>query len=958
MERFYLSLSKYFISLTTIAIFIVALSFLMEDLLPQDFLPEIEIPKISILINCPNCSNQKIEEEIVTPLRAQLILLDGLKDFSAESIAGKGIIELEFFIGQSVEKKVYAINEIIDRTQENFPIAAQRPIVYPFNLNDIPVVLLSVQRKNGQEYPELEEIKRALESLNTVSFTENIGQTLKQTIVQPNYERLDQLGISSNHLFQTIQKSVSGNPLEFRFQEGWQTVDVTVMDTLSKLKDIPIDWKNQSIPLHLLAKIKEEIYFDGGQFLLNGQPAVLFSIYKQPHQSYQNFHTEIHQRIADLKFNLPEYNFQIIRNHANIVQQSITALQSSFLSGILLIIGLIFLFYKKVNITLLAGSSLLLTVSCIVVIFFFLNISINLISITALMITVGIVIDNTIIVVDGLKGIQRKNNFRAIGQSVRQILPALLTGNLTTLIIFVPLIFLPNLSGQLLKYFGLILGIGLATGLIISLVFIPVFFNWYFKPIPESKLARNWTNRYLYWHNKWMKNNIFSILTSLVIIGCGIFCWNKLPKDLIPALEFGELSFFIPFSTFSKRSLSLSNLKMLENWIAKSKCRTWFVKYTDGGTFDQWIQNQKAGWILSLSNCISTSDNQIILDFQPSIESEKIYDHPIHSLFNYNDQFFQLRIKPEEISKISSDFHIPPTPHTLDTQFLELPFQLLKTRTKSKKVEEIIASFDNRIIFPGNLFWEKEKHLVFEKRNQDYSKILVENENHHFIPFPYLIRKVVTNRPNRIYSNAYGVVAHLNFPNQAYPSLIRLLKKEGLSNYQIRGLPNLKNEQQLDFLKIGGATIFALLFMLFLHFQSWKLSFLILMEIPMSVMGSLILLHLFDAGVNIMSLAGIIISLGIVVNDSILKMDLIQQLLETENYGLETAVLQASKKRFLPIILTSLSTVLAVIPIFWSPSFGNQLQVPFALSLIGGMSVSTFTSLFLLPKWILWLKFY
>ncbi|MEY2948951.1 MAG: hypothetical protein RLZZ248_152, partial [Bacteroidota bacterium] len=115
--------------MATIAVFIVAISYFLKDLLPQDFLPEIEIPKISILINCPNCTNQLIEKEIVAPLRAQLLLLDGLKNISAESISGKGIIQLEFFFGQSVEKKVYAINEIIDRAQENFPYAAQRPIV-------------------------------------------------------------------------------------------------------------------------------------------------------------------------------------------------------------------------------------------------------------------------------------------------------------------------------------------------------------------------------------------------------------------------------------------------------------------------------------------------------------------------------------------------------------------------------------------------------------------------------------------------------------------------------------------------------------------------------------------------------------------------------------------------------------------------------------------------------------
>lgn len=951
MERFYLNLSKYLISLATIAIFIVALSFLLKDLLPQDFLPEMEIPQISILINCPNCSNQKIEEEIVAPLRTQLILLDGLKDISAESIFGKGIIELEFFFGQSVEKKVYAINEIIDRTQENFPIAAQRPVVYPYNLNDIPVVLLSVQNKHNQEYPHIEEIKRALESLNTVSFTENIGQILKQTIIQPKYERLDQLGISSNHLFQTIQKSVSDYPLEFQIQEGWQTVDLTVLDTIPELKNISIDWKNQSIPLHLLADLEEEIHYEGGQFLLKGESAVLFSIYKQPHQSYQNFHTEFNQRISDLTFNFPEYKFQVLRNHANIVQQSINALQSSFLAGILLIIALVFLFYRNLNITLLAGGSLLLTISCLVLIFFLLNISINLISISALMITVGIVIDNTIIVIDGLKGIQRKNNFRAIGKSVKQFMPALITGNLTTLVIFIPLVFLPNLLGQLLKYFGLILGIGLTTGLMVSLIFIPIFFNGFFKKIPESRLAIKWTYWYVYFHKIWMKKNSFPILISILLIFSGIFFWNKLPKELIPDLEFGEISFFIPLSNFSKR-----NFKLLENWIAKSECRTWFIQSTEGGAFDRRIQNQQAGWILGLSHCISNSLDRFTSKVQQSFDVEKIYDNPIHTLFNFNDQFFELRVNPKEIPRISTNIQIPPIPFVTDTQFVELPFQLLKTKTDPDRVRDIIASLSNRIIIPKENIGNHVNQILFRKRDQNYSKILVENKDKHHIPISFLVQPVLHSRTERTYSNADGVVSNLVFPNHAYTKIIKALRRDSLINYQIKGLPNLKNEQQLDFLKIGGATIFALIFMLFLHFQSWKLTLLIMLEIPISIMGSLILLYLFKASVNLMSLAGMIISLGIVVNDSILKMDRIQQLLKSKNYYLGKAILRAGKQRFLPIILTSLSTVLAIIPIFWNPSLGNQLQIPFALSLLGGMTVSTFTSLFLLPKWILWLK--
>jgi multidrug efflux pump subunit AcrB len=943
--------------MATISIFIVALSLILKELLPQDFMPKIEVPKISILIKCSNCSNQKIEEEVVAPLRTQLVLLDGLKDISAESIAGKGIIELEFFYGQSVEKKVYAINEIIDRTQENFPIAVQRPVVYPFQLNDIPVVLLSIQKKQGQEYQHLEEIKRALESLNSVSFTDNIGQTMKQVIVQPKYERLDHLGIPSRQLYQSIQKSISTHPLEFQIQEGSQIMDLTVIDTIAQIKDIQIDWNNRSIPLHLLADLKEEIYYDRGQFLLNGQPAVLFSIYKQPHQSYQKFHSELQDRISDLKFNLPEYNIQVLRNHSNIVQESISALQSSFLAGIALIIALVYLFYKRIHITLLAGGSLLLTISGLVVIFFILNLSINLLSISAIMITIGIVIDNTIIIVDGLQRIQKKDNFKAIGNSVNQILPALITGNLTTLIIFIPLVFLPNLPGQLLKYFGLILGIGLGTGLLVSLIFIPIFFNRSFKTTPQSSLALRWTNGYVHLHKIWVKKNSFSIVSTLIIISSGLFCWTKLPKDLIPSLEFEEMSFFIPYSTFSNKNLTSSHLKILEDWASNSPCRSWFLKSTDGGAFDHRIQSQEDGWILGFSNCISNATEEFSSTFQNLFKAEKIHNNPIHSFFNYKDQFFELRIRSKELAKLPSNIPVSSTTYTIDTQYSTIPLQLLKSKIEQGEVTTIMESLSNRIIIPTKSIGGEESSIRVEKRNQYLSEILVKNKFHHFIPLSFLVRPIVKSRPNRIYSDAYGPVENLVISNQAYPALLQWLIQDSISNYQIRGLPNLKNEQQIDFLKIGGTTLFALIFMLFLHFQSWKLSLLIIMEIPFSIMGSLTLLHLFNVSVNTMSLAGMIISLGIVVNDSILKLDTVQQLLKRKNYSLKKVVLIAGKQRFLPIILTSLSTVLAVIPIFWSHTIGNQLQIPFALSLLGGMTVSTFTSLFLLPKWILWLKF-
>ena len=951
MEKFYLSLSKYFISLATIGVFIVAISLWLKDWLPQDFLPEIEIPKISVLINCPNCNNQIIEKEIVAPLKAQFILLDGLKNISAESIYGKGIIELEFFFGQSVEKKVYAINEIIDRTQEKFPYAAQRPVVYPFQLNDIPVVLLSVQNVQGQDDQHLEEIKRAIESLNTVSFTENVGQTLKQIVIQPHYESLDLLQISSDHLYRTIQKYISNHPLEFQIQEGLQTIDLIVIDTLSLLKNIPIDWNNQSIPLHQLANLEENIYYDGGQFLTNGQPAVLFSIFKQPHQSYQKFNLEIQKRIDDLKVNLPEYNFQILRNHSKIVQQSISALQSNFIAGVILIITLVFLFYRKLTITLLAGASLLITISCLIVLFLFLRISVNLISISTLIITVGILIDNTIIVLDGLKQIQSKNNFQEIGSRIKQLLPALVTGNLTTLIIFVPLVFLPNLSGQLLKYFGWILGLGLITGLLVSLIFLPVFFNRFFHPIPQSRLANYWTNWYIYLHKIWMKKNYLTIILSIILFSYGMFCWHKLPKDLIPNLEFGEMSLFLPIANFSDK-----HLKWLENLMAHSECGTWFLKYTEGGAFDRQIQSQQAGWVLGLSNCTSTSLNQFPSAFQNSFEFEKIYDHPIHHLFNFKDQFFELRIRSEDISQLSLDMPIPPTPYQLDTQYVLIPSRINKTNTDQEKVEKIIESFSNRVIVPAKPIGDQVNHIQFEKRDQNLSKILVDNKFLHFIPFSFLVDRIISSTPERIYSNANGIIANLVFPIQTFHSVIKSLESKANLNYEVRGLPNLKDEQQTDFLKIGGATVFVLIFMLFLHFQSWKLTFLIMLEIPFSIMGSLTLLYLFNASINMMSLAGMIISLGIVVNDSILKLDSIQRHLNKKNTSLNQAILHAGKERFLPIVLTSLSTLLAVIPVFWNQTLGNQLQIPFALSLLGGMTVSTFTSLFLLPKWILWLK--
>ena len=981
--------------------------------LPVSLLPDIAIPQITIQMTGENSSARELENTVVTPVRRQLLQVAGLREIKSETRDGAGVIRLEFDFGVNTDLAFIEVNEKIDAAMNSLPKEVTRPKAIKASATDIPVLYVNMTLKNDGAYRETDEqqflelcelaenvVKRRIEQLPEVAMADITGVPGRLLQIVPDKDKLAMTGIS----VEDIENTLSANNVEpgsMLVRDGYYEYNIriaTLLRTPEDVRNIYIRKGERIMQLKEFCKVDVVSQKEMGRSVAGGKRAVTLAIIKQSDENMDAMKAKLKETTDYFASLYPDIEFSVSRNQTELLDYTISNLQQNLSLGFLFIFIVAVLFLGDVRSPLIIGISMVTSIVITFFFFYFCHVSLNVISLSGLILAVGMMIDSAIIVTENISQYRERGYSlkRSCAVGTTEMITPMLSSSLTTIAVFVPLIFMSGIAGAIFMDQAFSITVGLMISYITGIMLLPVLYLLFYKAGIRSKgfLSRRFDNLL---KNEWLESFydkgidwVFShkklcVVGTLATLPLCVFLFYVMEKERMPQIDQNELVARIEWN---------ENIHVDEN---KRRVDELFKELKDE-VLEQTASIGRQDFILNRERELSSSEAELyfrtetsdaIAPLEQAVYRKLKERYPLSVIsFSPPETVFEKLFVTGE-PDVVAEFYTRNKAEAPKAEAIRSMEQELGRKTG---INPTGIAFENQL----NLSISKEKLLLYrvsynelyrvlktafrensvtmlhsyqqylpiniagdEKTvNEVLQETLVQTQpdnrgNVDFIPLRELINVAPAEDLKSITSGRNGEYVPFDFygvqdANRLMREVKQVAEETGDWDTGFSG-SIFSNKEMLDELVV--ILLISLLLMYFIlaaQFESFLQPLLVLAEIPIDVAFALLLLWICGHTLNLMSAIGLIVTCGIVINDSILKLDAINELRKAGVPLLE-AIHEAGRRRLRPIIMTSLTTIFAMVPLLFSSDMGSELQKPLSIAMIGTMSIGTAVSLFIIP---------
>lgn len=986
--------------------------------LPVSLMPDIDVPEITVQIEGKNMPVRQLENGVVRQIRRQLLQVPHLKSIRSETRDENAMIRLTFEYGTNVELAFIDVNEKIDRSMNFLPDDLPRPRVIKASTSDIPVFYMNITAKESflntnkndrtsvsGRFMELSRfsdqvIKKRLEQLSEVAMADISGTVNTEIAIIPDEQKLHSLNLH----FSDIERAIRANNLKLGnivVKDGIYQYNLRFEKNLANrhhIEKILLRAGNKNIALKDIATIKVRPAKRNGLITSDGKDAISLAVIKKSGARIQDMKSSLQQLTKKFRSDYPDLQFEIMRDQTKLLDYSIHNLGNTLLLGSALAFLIMFLFLRDIRSPLLIGISIPTSLIISILFFYIFNISINIISLSGLVLGIGMMIDNSIIVIDNItQYIERGNSIiSACVKGTNEVIRPLLSSVLTTCAVFIPLIFISGLAGALFYDQAMAVAIGLFTSFFVSITLIPVYYKLVFNK--QGKKQNRTLRHFKLWdyyraYEKGLKfvlrRQATLMIIFILIIAGGIMLYYQIGKEKIPRIKQNELFVSIDWNEKihvdenKKRSLEMLNhldkvvqqssvyagtqqFLMNRNNPASPRVSKVYIKLKQGETTENF--KQKVTLFLKkyypeahyeflppeniFELLFSDKEPPLSAHILPFEKEEGLEYSEVNELV----MNIQKKLNQKEFNQIPAEDHIE---IALDQERLMI-YDIDKTQV-IKKLKTLFSEYQVTEIKSSQHFMP----IILAHHNGTLldliKKAKIQNQNGRLIPLKEMLTLNHSRDFKQIISGKMG--EYYPLPFQAEKEDVSTIQSEvnkvisEQRGFDLNWQGSIFSNRQMikEILMILMISLLLLYFILASQFESLSLPFIVLLEVPLDIAGAFLFLWIFGATINIMSLIGIIVMTGIIINDSILKIDTINRL-RKEGMPLIKALIIGGQRRLKPILMTSLTTIMAMVPFLFISGMGSDLQKPLAIAVIGGMAIGTFVSLYFIPLFYYFLK--
>ena len=966
-------------------------------LIPVSLMPDVDIPQITVQVKVEGSSAREMDEYL-QPLRRQLMQIPSLTDIRSQSESGVGIIRLSFDYGADIDFIFVEVNERIDRALSSLPEGAERPKALKSSATDIPAFFVNMTVRDTSRTMELSRlassvISKRIEQIPEVAMVDLSGLVFPEILIIPDIERLTAIGVTPERLSEAIEaNNIRLGNLSIRDgQYHWNIRFNSEINSKDDIENIRLNIGGRVYLFSDLAEVIEQPASEDCLIRSDGSRAVSMAIIKQSDARMNTLQDELNGRIEEFREDYPGVEFTVTRDQTELLRYTIENLEQNLYAGIILASIVILLFMRNFRFSLLIIPTIIVSLLTSMLALFLMGISINIISLAGLILSVGMMVDNSIIVIDNItQRWERGDNLEdAVAIGSGEVFAPMLSSILTNCAVFVPLVFLSGIAGEIFFDQAVAITVGLFSSLLFAVLVVPVYYYAMYR-----RRGRKMDNKYLARIDrflelgpsyekalKWTFRHQGIVLTLMAVsIPLSVLLFMELDKSTFPPVTKSDIVLNVDWN----RPVTIT-----EN----DRRSTTLVEAVKPHTAQVTQMCGTQQFLMPHTRDMSQSEAQIYfrahtaegLDSLMNEAAAFLREHYPDASFNFTDagNLFTLMFSsdgskltvqisgrdgrtPEpdrlntilsEISEAAPDVYISPVSWqeqimlVLDIEKMSLygisysdVLSTLRKRTREDNIFSITTGDYSIPVVVGD-----------ENRSADLLSGSIRNQDGADIPLNAFITEGRSRDLKTIVSGMSGnfYPLELDIPDSQVPEVMAAARnisiEDGTWDVAFSGSYFSSRETIRELMMIAVVAILLLYLILAAQFESIIQPLIILSEIVVDIFGALLLLWICGGGINAMSMIGIVVMSGIVINDSILKVDTINRLRKENGYGLLRAIMTGGSRRLNPILMTTLTTVLAMVPFLTRGDMGSDLQYPMSIVMIGGMIVGLIVSIFGIP---------
>lgn len=964
---------------------------LSSQLLPLEKFPSIDIPIIAVQIPYQDATPAEIEKMITRPVEESLATMAGIKRLRSSSTEDGAEIQLEFAWDENLKAKGVEAREKIDAIRNQLPTDVERVLVYQFNTSDMPIFSLRVssERDLSNAYDLLDRnLKMPIERVAGVSKVELYGVTKKQIAIRLDSGQMAALQVGTNELRESLRKvnfSMSaGHFIDHELEQKITVNPLGEMTSLDEVRDIIV---KANVRLSDIAEIKFETPKRTEGRHLDQSYAVGFNIYRESNSNMVEVAERVMAVIDEANAN-PAFNgihLYIMENEAESVTSSLADLLNAGLLGSLLSLLVLYTFLRNLTSTLLVVLSVPFSICITLGCMYFMGYSINILSMMGLMLAVGMLVDNAVVVTESITQERQQcdDPIAATKAGVAKVSLAVIAGTVTTAIVF-----LPNIIGAkvnvtvFLEHVAIAICISLFASLLISQTLIPLLstkmksanlLNNKTPRKPPGKLAQIY-ERILRW--SLAHQGLTCVIALVILISTAIpmatvsndadadndqnrvwmnydiqssYSLEEVAKTVAKMEKYlyaNQEKFYIKqvysyyTAGFAVSGITLVDDLPVKQFEVKKMITDNMPKFARANPSFQWEQGNGGGIQLTLLGDSAEALNQIAKQILPAIAN---IDGLADVKTNNASQKEELQIKVDRQKAFRFGLSSDDIANVLATA---LRGSNLRTFRSSDSGEVAI-----RVMFDENL----------QSSIDALKNLTIKRENGQNVSLDMLATLTIKPRLAQI-NRSYRQTSIIIGANLAEGLTMQQAQEKIKAVMDYMQLPSgyswtfdggfTRQNQNENAMQINMILAVCMIYIVMAAlFESLLLPTAVITSLLFSMTGVFWALFIFGLPMSIMSMIGMLILMGIVVNNGIVLVDRINQLINV-GYAVQQAIIEACLTRVKPVLMTVATTVLGLVPLaMGSTRIGGDgpPYSPMAISIIGGLLFSTLTSLVLVP---------
>ena len=1009
---------KYPVSVLMLTLAVCLLGTISYNKLGTDLFPDLKNPALYVEVKSGQRPPEEVEKLITTNVESTAARQEGVKGVYSVTKVGYTKVTVENGWDQDMDAAFLDLQRSVSSLSQDETI--EEVNVTRYDANATPIMTIALTHNEVKDMNELRKIaenymRNELVRVDGIADIQLNGQEQAIVEISTNPYMLEAFGLTADGIasqITAINQNVSGGTIT----DGdiqYTVKGVNLITSLQDIENIIVAFKENSSTgsssssesTSSAGKTKAPVYLKDVASVsirnkepenlarYNGERCLGISIYKENKYNTVNAVENLLAKIDEFRKSLPGYDFHIISNQGEFIGSSINEVKDSALMGIILAVIILYLFLRRINMTLIVSLSIPISIIATFNLMYFNGLSINIMTLGGLALGAGMLVDNDIVVMENIFRNMEENNLPPAEAAVRgtsEVAGAITASTLTTIVVFLPIVYLQGAAGELFKEQAWTVSFSLLSSLFVSILFIPMLASKFMRKKENTTSHAITIKGFGNFVGKVLKKKYLVIAIATILMIVSYLMLPLIGMEFMPKTESKEFSILVTMEPGTRLKSTDNAVGTIEDAIRTLGQDDIEWQYTlvgpsnlesqSGGKLESENQSQikvkiKKDSKLDADYFITNINENYPLPEGVEISYEK-GESALQSILGTEGAPLVIEVKGEELElldelcteikeKITGIPGIYDIKSSLEKGAPEINIKIdrlksgiygIDVATVSNQVSEKLAGKDAGTFETQGETIDINIKVPEVTLSEIYDIEIVQGEKKYRLGEIADIE--ITSAPkeiNRINQSRTGIVTAM-IEKQYSLSHITPAIQEKLSEVEFPAKYSAKitgeeEMRQESFSGLGFALFLSILLVYMVmaaQFESLRHPFTILLTIPLAGVGCILAFLLTGQTLNMMAFIGIIMLAGIAVNSSIILVDAINRLKE-EGHPLEESIKMAAQHRVRPIIMTSATTILALLPMCFGFGEGASLRSPMALAVIGGLLTSTIMTLIVIP---------